>query len=109
MVSTNLQTVYLFSLVYGVGMGFSAGSIAPLRARFFGRKAFSTIHGTTSMLTMPASLIAPIYVGWVYDTTGSYTNAFTQAVIMGVIAVAAQFFLKPPKKIAEVSDVKAFL
>jgi MFS family permease len=110
MISRTMPMVYLSALVYGVGLGFSAGSMSPLRGRFFGRKAFSTIHGTATMLSMPASIIAPIYVGWVYDTTNSYTNAFIQACILGIIAVMTQFFLKPPEKPeVGVSDIKQFL
>ena len=108
--SMTLPLVYISAAVYGIGLGMSAGSRTPMRGRFFGRKAFSTIHGTSILVSMPMSILAPIYIGWVHDITGSYTSAFLNAVILGVFAVVSLFFLRPPKVTPEVrSDIDKFL
>ena len=110
MLSSNLWMVYASATVYGLGQGLSAGGRTPIRGRFFGRKAFSTIHGTSILVSMPASIVAPIYIGWVFDITNSYTNAFLHASILGICAVVALFFLNPPKYRPEVrSEVGRFL
>jgi len=108
--ATNLTTVYLFSIMYGLGLGLQAGSGTPIRGRFFGRKAFSTIQGVGAMINLPVNIIAPIYIGWVYDVTGSYSTVFTQALALLIVSVVVLFFYDPPKKRPDVvSDVDRFL
>jgi len=110
MISKSLTMVYVSALVYGIGLGMSAGSRTPMRGRFFGRKAFSTIHGTSILISLPASILAPIYIGWVYDVTGSYVNAFLHASILGAFAVISLLFLSPPKARPDVkSSIGKFL
>jgi sugar phosphate permease len=107
MVST-VTMVYVWFILYGLGQGFSM-TISPLmRARFFGRKAFGSIQGIAAMLMTPIGVAAPIYAGWIYDTTGSYVNAFIQfAVLLGVAMVLSVFLLppKPPEKIGDVRSI----
>ena len=108
--ATSLSTVYLFTVTYGLGLGLSTGSGTPIRGRFFGRKAFSTIQGTGAMINLPVNIVAPIYIGWVYDVTGSYSTVFTQALVLLVVSVFVLYFYDPPKQKPDVTtDVKRFL
>jgi sugar phosphate permease len=95
--ATNMGLIYLFDVIYGFGMGISAGSTTLVRARYFGRKAFSTIHGTMTLIRVPSSVIAPIYAGWVYDLTGSYAEAFTLILVLLAFATVMLIFANPPK------------
>jgi len=101
--------VYLFTVLTGFGGGIGWTSRALLRGRFFGRKAFATIYGTIVMIALPATIIAPIYVGWVYDLTRSYAAAFTQSLILLLIVIGSFFFLKPPKPPDKVTKITDFL
>ncbi len=81
-------------------VGFGNGAVTPLRlsmgGRFFGRKAFASILGVGMFINAPLGLLAPIFAGWVYDTTGDYSAAFlTFAVLLG-LATLIFLFLKPP-------------
>jgi OFA family oxalate/formate antiporter-like MFS transporter len=79
-----------------------------MRARFFGRKAFGSIQGVASMLMTPIGVLAPVYAGWIYDTTGSYDFAFKLfAGLLGAAAVISLFILppKPPEKISDVRSI----
>ena len=60
------------------------------------------------LLNGPMVLIAPIYVGWVYDTTGSYMNVFILfAILLAVTGTITCFMLPPkPKKVTSVDSVK---
>ena len=62
------------------------------------------------MLVMsPIGIMAPIYAGWVYDTTGSYLTVFTTfAVILTIGGIVACFML-PPKPPAQITDVRKFV
>jgi hypothetical protein len=77
-----------------------------MRARYFGRKAFGSIAGSSRLFMAPIGIAAPIYLGWVYDTTGSYISAFT--ILAGLVALAGfiAVFILPPKPPARVTDVR---
>ena len=110
MMATSLSTVFLFTILYGLGLGLSTGSGTPIRGRFFGRKAFSTIQGAGALITLPVNIVAPIYIGWVYDVTGSYSTVFTQAVVMLATSVVVYWFYDPPdRKPDVVSSVDKFM
>ncbi|MFH1382245.1 MAG: MFS transporter, partial [Chloroflexota bacterium] len=97
--------VWVFFILYGIGMGIAYGVVNPLTPRYFGRKAFGSIRGFQTLFQTPAGVIAPVYVGWVYDTTGSYRTAF--AVMAAVMALAAIImpFAAPPKAPARVTGI----
>jgi hypothetical protein len=61
------------------------------------------------LISLPAGVIAPIYVGWVYDVTGSYIDVYTLVLPMLVIAAIALYFADPPEPVDVVSDIKKFL
>jgi len=69
--------IYVFLVLFWVGVGIALPLEAGIRARYFGRKAFGSIGGTSMIFTTPIGVVAPIYAGWVYDNTGSYIPAFS--------------------------------
>jgi sugar phosphate permease len=104
----SVTIVYIWFILYGFGSGLATTANPLIRARYFGRKALGSIQGISSMLMTPIAVTAPIYAGWIYDTTGSYMNAFIQfAVLLGVGSVLALFNFppKPPAKISGVSQI----
>ncbi|MFC2034124.1 MFS transporter [Chloroflexota bacterium] len=97
--------IYIWFILYGFGMG--AGYIIEpmIRARYFGRKAFGSIEGSSMMFLTPIGVLAPVYAGWIYDTTGSYMIAFNLfAVLLGISAVLMAF-VWPPKPPTQLTDV----
>ena len=101
-----MLTISVWFILLGIGLG-TAYVLNPLmRARYFGRKAFGTIHGTTSMLLTPFGVLAPIYAGWVYDTTGAYTGAFTLFAILLAVGTVITLFAWPPKPPETITDVR---
>ena len=104
----NIATIYVWFILYGIGQGTGMGIMAPMRARYFGRKSFGSIAGVSRLFMTPVGILAPIYLGWVYDTTGSYISAFVIiAALVAVSGVMALFVLppKPPSQIGEVGKI----
>ena len=102
----SIAVIYVWFLLYGFGSGLATTANPLIRARYFGRKALGSIQGISSMLQTPVAVIAPIYAGWIYDTTGSYSRAFVQfAVLLGIASAVALFNL-PPKPPAQITDVR---
>ena len=95
----------LHFLSRGVGM-----ILLPLTgARYFGRKAYGSIRGSSVLVTLPLGFLGPVYLGWVFDTTGSYTIGFTAFAALLVFSAALMFLAQPPKPPAEVSDISKIL
>jgi len=62
--------------------------------------------GVSSMLTLPVGVLAPVYIGWVYDITGTYGNSFTLILTIFALGLFSIFFLDPPSQKPEVvSDI----
>jgi MFS family permease len=92
--------IYLWFVLYGLGQGISAGAFMPMVASYFGRRSFGSIIGMIMFINLPITLAAPVYVGWVYDTTGTYTFVFTLfMVLMAASGVVAAFILPPRSRV----------
>ncbi len=89
--------IYVWFLLYGVGFGIGFGIMMPVRVRFFGRMAIGRIMGIGQVIMLPAGIIAPIWAGWVFDTTGSYMVAFK--VVAGLLTAGSllALLITPPK------------
>lgn len=99
--------IYVWFILYGFGMGAALTLNTSIRARYFGRKAFGTIQGMSSLFLTPVGVAAPIYAGWVYDTTGAYTSAFWLFTILLVVSSAILPFVRPPKAPAVITDIRS--
>jgi MFS family permease len=85
-----------FVLVYSVGWGGGATTMNAVRVAYFGRRAFGTISGTMDLVQMFGLVLGPVYAGFVFDSTGSYTIAFTSFAAFAAGAAVLMFFLRPP-------------
>jgi len=101
--------IYVWFILYGIGMGVGMTVNPLIMARYFGRKAYGSIRGSTTMFMTPVAIIAPIYAGWVYDTTGSYMSAFILLSSLLAVSGIVGCFVYPPKPPAEITHVKNIL
>jgi len=101
--------IYIWFVLYGLGMGAAWTLSSPVRARYFGRKAFGSIGGSSMMFLTPIGVAAPIYLGWVYDTTGSYMTGFTLMAALLVAAAVVASFILPPRPPAQVTDIRKIM
>ena len=93
--------IYAWFVIYGLGMGTGFALMLPLRMRYFGRKSIGSIIGIAQTFALPVGILAPIWTGWIYDTTGSYIFAFTIIAGLLVFAGVLTLFILPPKPPAE--------
>jgi len=105
LMNRSMPAIIIWFILYGIGQGGGMAANPIVRARFFGRKSFGSIAGLSRFFMTPIGVLGPIYAGWIYDTTGSYDNAFIQmAIMVGVSAVLALFIL-PPKPPTESTEI----
>ena len=86
----SMPMVFLFAVLMGAGEGRGSLTTA-IRGVYFGRRAFASIMGM-SMVPMNILLFAaPLFAGYMFVQTGSYSISFT-AVALGS-ALGASLFL----------------
>ena len=100
--------IYVWLVLYGIGMGTSY-VLNVMVGRYFGRKAFGSIMGSKTMFYTGPAMAAPIYAGWLYDTTGSYMTAFTAFGIALAFSTVIMALAAPPKPPAQVTDIRKIL
>jgi MFS family permease len=86
----------LFAVLYGCGVGATTVLQSIIWADYFGRQFQGAIRGTLSPLFAISQAFSPLFAGWMYDTTGSYDQAFT---VVGIAAFCASILIllaRPP-------------
>lgn len=91
-----MAAAYLLIILYGLGGGAYTSLDAAIKARYFGAGSYGAIQGTSMLFSAPAGVIMPVYVGWIYDTTGTYLIALSTFVAIAVIAASLLYIERPP-------------
>ena len=92
-----IPIIMMFALFYGVGYGITIPAQTSLRANYFGRKAYATITGYTTMFTAITNVAYPVFAAWIYDTTGSYIQAFWIVTALQAFAIVFMFMARKPE------------
>lgn len=109
LLNQTVAMVYVFLILYGLGVGAYTPLVITILGRYFGRKAWGSIRGSSSLFAAPVSMLSPVYAGWVYDVTGSYITAFTIYAVIAAFAILLVCFVRPPKPPAHVSDIRRLI
>ena len=83
--------VYLFALVFGIGLGGEYMVIPLMAAELFGVRVLGRAMGVVLTADGVAEALAPVLVGRMRDVTGSYVTGFATVIgfaLAGAIAVA---------------------
>jgi MFS family permease len=78
----------------GLGGGCELDLIPYMLRRYFGLRSFSSLYGLVYSAYAVTGAVAPLILGHVYDTTGSYTGTFN--IFCGVTMLAALAMLALP-------------
>ena len=89
---------YVFALMYGVGFGGRSPLTTAIRGDYFGRKAFATIMGMSQLPMNVAMIFAPLFAGYMFDTTGSYIVPFTTFAALTFMGAVMMLFVRKPKQ-----------
>ena len=109
LLNQSIPMVYVFLILFGFGSGAPVSLRLAIGGRFFGRKAFASIQGSSMVFTAPAALLSPVYAGWVYDTTGNYITAFTLFAGLAALSAALMCLVRPPKPPPQITGIRQFL
>ncbi len=83
--------------IYSLAYGGLAALQEPIRADYFGTRAFATIQGVSRSVTTVGTFMGPILAGFFYDLSKSYAMAFAIFAVVSLLATVFMFFAKPPQ------------
>ena len=92
---------YVFALLYGVGFGGRNPLTTAIRGEYFGRKAFATIMGISQFPMNIGMIGAPLFAGYMFDTTSSYVIPFSVFAILTFFGAFLMLFVKKPRALAQ--------
>ena len=88
---------FLFIALFAVSLG-ALPLFPALVGDLFGRKRFATLRGLLTPVQSVGSVGISIYVGWVFDRTGSYEWGLIPLVALLLIASPLFWFLPRPRR-----------
>jgi len=86
------STMYLFAVVFGLGLGGEYMIIPLMAGQLFGVGVLGRVMGIVLTADGVAEATAPMLVGYLRDSTGSYTSGFITLIataVCGAIAIVA--------------------
>lgn len=98
-----LWMVIPFLLTFSPGFGGPIPVRGALFAEYFGTRSLGSIQGSFAMANTVIALMGPILVGYLYDTTGSYTTAFLVVAAGSAAAIPVVLTAPRPRRFAAVS------
>ena len=96
--ATAFWMVVLFGVLHGIAWGGRGPLMQSLRADYYGRKAFGTIVGFSSMIVMLGMMSGPIVAGVLRDQTGNYELGFTVLAVLTGFGSVFFILATPPRK-----------
>lgn len=90
------SAIYVFAVIFGIGLGGDYMIIPLMAAELFGVKVMGRVMGLVLTMDGLAEAFGPILAGALRDRTGSYAMGFTVLIILSVIGCIAVALL--PRK-----------
>ena len=81
--------VMIFAVIFGVAVGAMTNARPALLAEIYGSGSFASISGAMTATSVASRGIAPLGVGLLYDTLGTYDPIWWGLAVLSVLAIAA--------------------
>ncbi len=85
--------LFVFALIYGFAHGGFFTIVSPTLAEYFGMHAIGTIFGSVIFFGTLSGAAGPLVAGWIFDTQGSYDNAFILLAAMAAAGFSMTYWL----------------
>ena len=96
-VTDQIFMALIFAILYGIGFGGRIPLLTSIRGDYFGRKAFATIMGLSQMPNNICMIFAPLFAGFMFDTTGTYFIPFAFFGLLNVLGAFLMLTVKRPQ------------
>ena len=91
----------LGAALFGYGVGGVVPTHGNIVGRTFGSERFGAVLGLMRPAMFPIQILGVPFAGWVYDTTGSYAQAFQVLFVLYALAAVMVAFYKAPAPLLE--------
>ncbi|RYZ24402.1 MAG: MFS transporter, partial [Chitinophagaceae bacterium] len=98
--SSTAGVLYVFAILFGIGLGGDYMIIPLMAAELFGVRVMGRVMGVILSADVMADALTPVLVGRLRDVGGNYTNAFAVLILLGVVGIVSVLLL-PKKAIVE--------
>jgi len=88
-VASSPGVIYLFAVVFGIGLGGDYMIIPLMAAELFGVRVLGRLMGVILTADGVAEASAPMLVGFIYDIKHSYAPGFTILIVMAMLGAVA--------------------
>ena len=95
----SVNLAYVFAVIYGIGFGGRVPLMTAIRGEYFGRKAFATIMGLSMLPNNIAMIAAPLFAGYMFDSTGSYVIPFMAFAVLNYAGAFLILFVRRPRQV----------
>ena len=90
----------LFGLLFAPGWSGRGAALTAYRGELFGRRRFASITGVSMVVTNSLSLIGPVFAGFLFDVTGSYSSPFLALSVLSLVAAFLILLVRKPRKVS---------
>lgn len=90
--------IYLFAVIFGIGLGGDYMIIPLMAAELFGVRVMGRVMGLVLTADGVAEALAPLLVARLRDSTGSYAGGFLVLIVLAAVGATAIAFL-PKRKV----------
>ena len=101
LVADSLPIVYLFAVLLGIGFGGRTPLTSAIRGTYFGRRNYASITGVAQVPFNAVMFAVPLFVGFTFDATDSYTIPFIGLALVGFLGSLCFLLLGDPKPVGE--------
>ena len=93
--------IYIFAIIFGIGLGGDYMIIPLMAAELFGVKVMGRVMGLILTVDGLAEAFCPVLAGWLRDNSGTYAKGFTALIILSVIGTFAVWMLPGKNSISK--------
>ncbi len=90
--------VYLYAIIYGVGIGCWLPSLSMITSTTFGLAYYGSIFGVYNFVHMIGNSVGPYTAGVIYDATGSYHLAFIVFLVVFAATIPLVLLIRQPRR-----------
>ena len=87
---------YIFAGLYGIGIGGRIPLLTAIRGTT-SAQGLRDDHGSVDVAQQCGMLIAPLFAGYMFDTTGSYVVPFTIFAVLNFVGAFGMLFVRKPR------------
>lgn len=92
---TNVWIAFLAFFLLGSSIGSQSPTRLSLQAEYWGRSIYGRLSGIQQGISAIPAILAPVFVGWMYDLQGSYRLAFILVAMPLLVAIPLTLTIRP--------------